>query len=79
MAKQVNKSVHEHTNEVPEQAQNDVTNEKNVDQATETNHQASVNLNIKPEGTKYLKNAENPEDDEIYLSKFPWLLPDLVA
>ena len=56
MAKQVNSSAQEHTNKKPEPAQIDVTNEKDVDKATETNYQASVNSSVKPDGT------ENPED-----------------
>ena len=79
MAKQVNNSAQEHTNKKPEPAQVDVTNEKDVDKATETNYQASVNSNVKPEGTENPEDAEKPEDDhKQFQAKFSWLLPDLV-
>ena len=79
MAKQINSSAQEHTNKKPEPAQIDVTNEKDVDKATETNYQPSVNSSVKPDGTENPEDAKKTEDDENqYQAKFPWLLPDLV-
>ena len=52
LAKTVDERPEKHTNKKPEHIQMDITKEKDVDKATETNYKTSVNCTIKPENTE---------------------------